>query len=259
MSQNKTITWQKILFELKSVAGNPFINIFGVAFPIFLACVIAQEIMGEVGDGQIAKEATTQVFLSLGTIIPMATVLMGYAVSHSLEIEKGISERMSLFGISLMETVLNRIISQLIYMAGSFFVFFTIGVLGGYILMPDAKGIIIYTVCIIVLTVLLFVLGHGISTLCRKFGLTYFIAMVTYFALMIFSGMMGISYDQFNKGMQMIAKLIPITCMNQSDFVKAWLGGSYNYGPIVQAFLFMMAVTGILLFLAIKRERRITS
>lgn len=259
MSQSKIITWRKIVFELQVIGSNPFINMFGVAFPLFLSCVICRSIAGEVGNTNLVQEATTQVFLSIGTIIPMATVLMGYAISHAIEIEKEISERMSLFGISLMETVLNRILAQLVYMAGCFLIYFTVGGMCGYILAPDIRGVVIYALCICVLTVILFVLGHGISTLCRKFGLTYFVAMVIYFAIMIFSGLMGISYEQLPKWMRAVSKLSPVTYMNQSDYVKAWLGNSYNFGPIVQAFLFLGALTGILLFLAERRERRISA
>ena len=254
MSDKKTVTWQKIFFELRMIASNPYINIFGVGFPIFLACMISKAAVGEIPDARMVKEATTQIFLGMGTIIIMATVLMGYAVSRSMEIEKGISERMSLFGIAPMEIVLNRICAQLIFIAGSFLLFFTVGGLCGYIMAPRLSGVILYVVCMVVFTIILFSLGHGVASLCRKYGLTYMVSMTLYFAIMVLSGMMGMSYDQFPKALKAVAKLLPTTYINDSDYVKAWLGNSYNLWPIVQAFLFMAAASGIVLFVAVKRR-----
>lgn len=254
MRKNRIVSWRKILFELRMIAGNPFTNFFGVGFPIFLACIIARSVVEEIPDTGMAQQATTVIFLSLGAIIPLATVLMGYAVSRSVEIEKGISERMYLFGISPMETVLNRILAQLVFMIGAFAVYFTVAVGGGFLLAPNWTGVVIYVLCMLALTILLFALGHGIAGICRKYGLTYMVAMMIYFAIMVLSGMMGIENSKFPAPMRVVSRLLPTTFLNHTDFVSAWLGKSYNPGPLLQAFLFMMAFSGIVLFCAVKRE-----
>ena len=101
----------------------------------------------------------------------------------------------------------------------------------------------------------MFVLSHGIATLCRNFELTFFVAMFLYFVIMILSGMMGITYENLPKGMRGVAKLIPITYVNK-DFIKVWKGESYQFGPFVQAFFFTFAVSILILALAVKREER---
>ena len=254
MKKNKIVSLRKILFELRMIASNPFINFFGVGFPIFLAFLIARSAIGEITDAGMAKEATTLIFLSLGSIIPLATVLMGYAVSRSIEIEKGISERMYLFGISSMEIVLNRILAQLVFMMGAFTIYFAVAVGGGFLLAPNWSGVIIYVLCMLTLTILLFALGHGIAGICRKYGLTYMVSMIVYFAIMVLSGMMGIQNSKFPVPVRVVSKLLPTTFLNNTDFVSAWLGKSYNPAPILQSFLFMMAFSGIVLFCAVKRE-----
>lgn len=62
---------------------------------------------------------------------------------------------------------------------------------------------------------------------------------------------MGISYQDLPKWVQSAAKLLPVTYINR-DFYKIWTGETYNYIPMLQSYLFLGAVSGILLFLALR-------
>jgi len=77
--------------------------------------------------------------------------------------------------------------------------------------------------------------------------------MLTYFAFMILGGMMGIPYDSLPEWAKFLAKLLPVTYVNK-DFYKIWIGDPYNFMPMVQSFLFLTAVAGILLLFAGKRK-----
>lgn len=66
---------------------------------------------------------------------------------------------------------------------------------------------------------------------------------------------MGITYENMPTGMQQVAKLLPITYINR-DFYTVWTGESYNFIPMLQSYLLLGAVAGILLFIAVKSTSR---
>ena len=70
-----------------------------------------------------------------------------------------------------------------------------------------------------------------------------------------YGGMMGISYDQMSKGMQTVAKMLPMTYISR-DFVTVWTGKNYNFMPMIQSYLFLAAIAGILLFIVWKKTER---
>lgn len=253
--RGKILSLQMISFELRNTTGNPYVHIFGVAFPMLLVCIISRAIASEITDATILSMVVTSLFLGIGAIIPMATVLMGYGVSRAQELEKGIPQRMELFGIKAQVSLCNRAVSEGIFILFAFTLYFIFGYLFMDIKAPTVTGALLYVVCILVLSIILFCLAHAIATIFKKFGVTYCITMLLYFAIMIFSGMMGISYDSMPSSMQAVAKLLPTMYIN-NDFYTVWTGESYNFMPMVQSYLFLAAVAGILLFVAVKRTAR---
>lgn len=251
----RMVTWQKIVFELRVIMGNPFIYAFGFGLPVLLSIVLVKSITAGITDSDMIRSIATQTFLGVGTIIPMATILMGYSLEYVQEIEQGTTERMALFGITVKETIANRILAELFYVAVAFVLYFGIGTVITGISMPTIGGFLIYAGTLLLIGVNMFILGHGIATLCRKFGLTFFVTMSLYFAIMIVSGLMGVPYDSLPKGIRAVARLIPMTHINDG-FLKVWEGEAYNFAPLVQSFLFVIALSVIFLFLTVRREER---
>lgn len=70
--------------------------------------------------------------------------------------------------------------------------------------------------------------------------------MTIYFGIIMMSGMFGIRYEDLPAGLQKIALLLPTTFIAK-DFINFWQGGSYNFAPIVQAFIFTISVSVIFL------------
>ena len=66
---------------------------------------------------------------------------------------------------------------------------------------------------------------------------------------------MGISYDNLSAPLQAVARLLPMTYFSR-DFYILWSGDSYNFAPMLQAYLFLGAAAGILLFFAARGGRR---
>ena len=106
--RKRTISLQMILFEFRKTIGNPYVHIFGVGMPVLMMIVITRVVGMEVPEGEMRSQMVTAVFLGIGALIPLATVLMGYAVSHAQELEKGIPQRMELFGIRPLVSLCSR-------------------------------------------------------------------------------------------------------------------------------------------------------
>lgn len=248
----KLISSQMILFELRKVIGNPYIHIFGVGLPVFMGILVTKIAESELPDKTLLPMIATSIYLGIGTLIPMATLLMGYAVSYAQELDKGIPERMRLFGIKDSISFCNRAVSDMIFIFFAFVIYFLTGCIFTKIKQPAVSGFISYMLCILLLSIILLALGHGIACICRGFGRTYCVSMIIYFAFMILCGMMGFSMEDLPKWAQGLAKLLPMTYINK-DFYEIWTGGDYNYMPMVQSYLFLGAAAGILLFVSWKR------
>ncbi len=249
------ISGQMLLFEFRSIMGNPYVHIFGMGMPVMMVIVICRVATSQIPDEAMLAEAITAIFLGIGTLIPMATVLVGYGVARARDLERGIPLRMELFGIRTGVTLCNNALAELVYMLIAFGIYFAVGfgVLG--VEQPQIRGIISYLGCILALSAIMFSLAYAISSFLKKFGSTYCVTMFLYFGLMIFGGMMGITYDNMPEGMRVIAQLLPITYINR-DFYMVWKGDSYNFVPMLQSFLFWGAGTGILLFIVLKKTSR---
>lgn len=253
--KRKLISVQMIQFELRNTVGNPYVNIFGIGLPILLVYTISRVLVSEISDASILSMALTSLFLGIGAIVPMATVLIGYSASRAQEIEKEIPQRMELFGIKAKESICNKAVAEVIFILFAFTIYFTFGFLCMNIKTPTVSGALLYAACIFILSVIMFCIAHAIATIFKKFGITYCITMLLYFAIMLLSGMMGVTYENMSSGMQAVAKLLPTTYINK-DFYTVWAGESYNFMPMVQGYLLFAAIAGILLFIALKRTAR---
>lgn len=255
MKTKNRISWDMILYEIRNILGNPFIYIFGLGLPIFMSLMMSKVVTQGMTDTGIIRQVTTTVFLGNGLIIPMATMLIGYSAVYSQEIEKGIPLRMRLFGFSENYILINRMIAEFLFMTVALFLYFMSNLLFLPLAVPTKNGLFLYLLCVYVFGMLLFLLAHAVSGLIRKFGPTYAVTMLLYFVMMIFGGLMGMSYQSMPKLMQAVARMIPVTYITR-DFYEVWCGEAYNCVPMLQSYLFFAAVSGILLFVCIYKQRR---
>lgn len=253
-SGDKRSMLQMVGFEFRKVIGNPYVHIFGVGMPVLMMIIITRVITGEVAEETLLSSMKTSVFLGIGTLIPMASIFMGYGISNAQELEKGIPQRMELFGIKTGVTLFSRILSELIFMSAAFCVYFAVGYVLGDYSTPRAAGAILYVVCILGLSVILFCLAHAISSMLRRFSLTYCVTMLLYFGFMILGGMMGITYDNMPSAVQAAARMLPVTYINR-DFYLVWSGERYNFIPMLQSYLLFGALAGILMFFSARRRK----
>lgn len=250
----KLLSWSMISFEMRNVMGNPFTHIFGIGMPTLMLVIISVAVTRQMSDSKMISMVCTSLFLAIGSLIPLATVLMGYSVSQAQELEKEIPQRMVLFGIKTKVTLVNRAVSELIFMLIAFFIYSVFSVLFLKLEKPTASGVLFYSLCELFLALICFVMAHAIANFFRRFGSTYCVTMLLYFAFMLFGGNMGIDYESMPDGMQAVARLLPVTYISR-DFEAVWVGESYDFMPLVQSFLFLSALSGVMLFISLKRNK----
>lgn len=245
-----------IKYELRNLSGNIFTLIFGVIFPIFLT-IFFGKVMSSKVPAEMKDLFITNVFITSSLIIPLATILVGYSTVFSQELEKNIPLRFRLFGYKEITLLVSKICANLIFITVSFVAYTAVICLVMNIKKPTLSSAIIYIVSLYLLAIILFILSHGIALFFKKFGPTFGVTMSLYFGIMIIGGMFGIQAKDFSDPLKAIAYTIPFTYIS-GDFIEFWQGGSYNFVPYIQSFIFFGAVSCIILFIAIQHNSRRT-
>lgn len=257
MSKKKSI-WSLTKYELRNMAGTPWMYIFGVIMPIGFSLLFSTIGMSQAGGaGQNVKEFTsTAICISVGMMIPLASILVSCAVQTAQEIEKKIPLRMRLFGFTESKILIARGLAELVIATLSMMLYWGVNGVALPLQRPTAGAVLAWLFCFYLFSVILYCMAYGLAGLLKKFGITYGVTMILYFAIMMLSGMMGLQTSNLPKGLQMISNLIPTTYVT-NDFISFWQGGDYNWMPLVQSFLFFGAVSGINLFIALYKSKRI--
>lgn len=240
-----------VFYEIRNIIGNPFTTFFGMAFPTIMLFIITRAVSAEVPEAMVS-EANASVFITMSMMVPMAVILIGYASNYSQELEQEIPMRMKLFGITEGTMVAAKMTAQMIVVTVGLLVYTVIAFIGLDMDKPTWRAALILIVCLYLSCVIFFAFAHGIAGMLKKFGPTFVCTMTMYFGIMMLCGMMGVRYEQLPKALQYVADLLPMRYIG-NDFIRFWTGGSYNFVPLIQSFLFMGAVTGSLLLISVRK------
>lgn len=245
-------------YELKNMAGSPWMYIFGILMPIALSILFSKIGMSEAGAEMKEMHAftCTAITLSIGMMIPLASILVACAVSTAQEMEKKIPLRMKLFGFTEYKIFLARGLAELVLVTLSMLLYWGINALVLPLQTPTAAALAAWLFCFYLFSIILYMMAYGLAGLFQKFGITYGITMLLYFAIILLSGMMGLQTSQLPTALQAVSNLLPTSYIT-NDFIGFWQGGTYNCMPLIQSFLFLGAVSGILLFIALYKSKRI--
>jgi ABC-2 type transport system permease protein len=246
MSRNK-LSWKLIKYEILNITGNIITIIFGVIFPIGMTLLFSFALEGA---GIPRQELHTMLFLTMAMIIPSATMLMGYGVTLATEIESGAKQRFELFGFSEKTILSAKLIAYMIFLVASFLLYCLVLGLAIDISVPSAWAVITFVIFFFVYGAILFILGHGIATLCGRFGTTFGIVMGIYFALMILGGNMGIMPNELPAGIKQIAMGLPLYYF-AIDFQSFWSGQSFNFLPFVLSTVGFFVISALVAFLGV--------
>lgn len=251
----KKLNWYLINYELRNIIGNIFVIFFGIFFPIIMSALFSVMLKSQIPENMYS-EAVTGLFLTMSLVIPMAVLLIGYAANYSQELEKDVPLRLNLFGFSEKTMLFAKMVSYLIFTTAAFVIYAIVDFIMLDLQAPKISSAIIFILSLYALSVIFFMLAHGLATIFRKFGPTYAVCMFLYFGFMILCGMMGITVDQLPSGAKAVAKVFPMSYIS-SDFINFWQGGEYNFAPLVQSFLFFGAVSAIILIFSIRKNQRV--
>lgn len=243
-----------IMYEIRNVLGNPFVYIFGIFLPVIMLFIITEVAETEVSPA-LVSEVKTAIFITISIIIPMAVVLLGYSSLYSQELQDEIPLRMELFGFPARTTFLAKVIAQFVVMTSGLVIYAIVAYSALDLQKPKWSSALVLIISLYLSAVIFFVLAHGTAVIFQKFGPTYAVMMSLYFGIMILCGMMGVRIEQLPKLAQEMAKFLPMSYIS-SDFIEFWTDGSYNFAPLIQSFLFLGAVSGIVLILALRKEKR---
>lgn len=252
IKMKRSVNRRLLIYELLNILGNPFTTFFGIVFPILMLMLITKAAAAEVPESMV-PEVNTAIFISMSMLIPMAILLIGYAATYSQELEKGIPLRLKLFGLSENTVLISRMIAQLLMVTGGLIVYTIVAYVGLDMLVPKPSSAVCLILCLFFMGVVFIIFSHGVANLVRKFGPAYAITMAVYFMFMMLCGMMGIKTEQLPKILRSVSRMLPMSYVG-NEFIDFWQGGSYNFMPLVQSFLFVGAVSGIILIIS-RRKR----
>lgn len=248
----KKCSMTMVIYELRNINGNFMPHFFGIVFPN-LMCLLLSKTVGSQVPEEMRQEAVTSIMLTMTLVIPMAIMLIGYGALYSLEIEKEIPLRMRLFGFGEKCEVTAKIVSHFILMTIAFLIFAIFQAAVMKVQRPAPLSLVCLLASLYLTGGIFLVIAHALANILRKFSLTFGVVMSLYFVMMILTGMMGMRTDQLPEALQKVAKTLPMTYIS-NDFIDFWQGGSYNFMPLIQSFLFLGAVAGILLYLSRMRN-----
>lgn len=201
------------------------------------------------------QQAITKLVISCSTIIPMASVLVGYAATFSQDLEKNAPLRFKLFGYKEREIFISKLIAELILVTISLILYFVVDYFTLKYELPNFGAAIILTITIYILTIIFFVFAHGIALLFKKFAPTFSVTMIIYFGMMILSGLFGVEPDNFPKLIRNLAYCFPTTYI-KVDFYCLWKGDSYNAAPFIQSIIFSAVVSVLVIMYAFYKNNR---
>ncbi|WOO34557.1 ABC transporter permease [Anaerocolumna sp. AGMB13020] len=251
----KRLNWYLISYELRNIIGNIFVIFFGVFFPIIMSALFSVMLKSQIPENMYS-ETVTGLFITMSMIIPMAVLLIGYAANYSQELEKDVPLRLNLFGFTEKTMLLAKMVSYLIFTTAAFIIYAIVDLFILDLQTPKISSAVFFVLSLYALSIIFFMLAHGLATILRKFGPTYAVCMFLYFGFMILCGMMGITVDQLPSGVKTVAKVFPMSYIS-SDFITFWQGGEYNFAPFVQSLLFFGAVSAIILIFSIRKNQRV--
>lgn len=223
------------VLELKNVFGNFIGLFFGLVFPILLANILIFSRKNDV-PVEYVTDFKTGIFLTLIGIIPISLALVGFPALFAQETEKGVTKRMVLFGYTIDKQLIYKVLANLVVIVLALLVyFFAVGWANG-INKPSGYSLFVLLSGLLVISIDFYLITFSITWWLKKFGRVYGVTMILYFAIMILTGMFGVTPDKFGTVIETIAKAIPITLLNEL-MIKNWTATSYSTGNYLYVLL----------------------
>ena len=253
--KTKSCNKKLIIYEIRNAIGNPFIAFFGIVFPVMMLMIITFSLRKQVPSSMI-RETNTGVFITMSLIIPMAVILLGHSANYSQELEKEIPVRIAAVWLSQNSIMLAKIIAQTITLTAGL-IFYSVF---SYILVdlqsPKFSSALCLIGCLYLLGIFFFLFAHGLSNIFKKFGpyvYDKYVCLLWEHDSLRYDGHTDRTASQSAEA----CGIFPSNELHQQCFIEFWQGGSYNFGPMIQAFLFFGALCGLLVIYSNYKNRRV--
>lgn len=250
----KKCTLKMVLYELRNLNGNLMPHFFGIIFPN-LMCMLLPRTVASGLPADIQQKVTDSIMLSMAIVIPMSIMFLGYGAVYAQEVERGIPLRMRLFGFEEKSVIMAKVFAHLILLTIAFVIFAVFQMAVTKVSAPAVSSFLCLVISLYLIGVILLVISHALANLFKKFSIVFGVEMGIYFLMIILCGMMGIKTSALPNVMQKIAAAFPMTYI-ANEFADFWQGGTYQFMPFIQSFLFMGAIAGILLLFSIYKDKR---
>lgn len=243
-----------VLYELRNLNGNLMPHFFGIIFPN-LMCMLLPRAVASGLPADIQQKVTDSIMLSMAIVIPMSIMFLGYGAVYAQEVERGIPLRMRLFGFEEKSAIMAKVFAHLILLTIAFVIFAFFQMAVTKVSAPAVSSFLCLVISLYLIGVILLVISHALANLFKKFSIVFGVEMGIYFLMIILCGMMGIKTSALPNVMQKIAAAFPMTYI-ANEFADFWQGGTYQFMPFIQSFLFMGAIAGILLLFSLYKDKR---
>ena len=250
----KKCTLKMVLYELRNLNGNLMPHFFGIIFPN-LMCMLLPRAVASGLPADIQQKVTDSIMLSMAIVIPMSIMFLGYGAVYAQEVERGIPLRMRLFGFEEKSAIMAKVFAHLILLTIAFVIFAVFQMAVTKVSAPAVSSFLCLVISLYLIGVILLVISHALANLFKKFSIVFGVEMGIYFLMIILCGMMGIKTSALPNVMQKIAAAFPMTYI-ANEFADFWQGGTYQFMPFIQSFLFMGAIAGILLLFSLHKDKR---
>ncbi|MCI8936331.1 MAG: ABC transporter permease [Lachnospiraceae bacterium] len=250
----KKCTLKMVLYELRNLNGNLMPHFFGIIFPN-LMCMLLPRAVASGLPADIQQKVTDSIMLSMAIVIPMSIMFLGYGAVYAQEVERGIPLRMRLFGFEEKSAIMAKVFAHLILLTIAFVIFAVFQMAVTKVSAPAVSSFLCLVISLYLIGVILLVISHALANLFKKFSIVFGVEMGIYFLMIILCGMMGIKTSALPNVMQKIAAAFPMTYI-ANEFADFWQGGTYQFMPFIQSFLFMGAIAGILLLFSLYKDKR---
>lgn len=247
-------TMKMVLYELRNLNGNLMPHFFGIVFPNIMCLLLPRAVASGLPE-EIQQTVTTSIVLSMSIVIPMSIMFLGYGAVYAQEVERGIPLRMRLFGYEEKSAIMAKVFAHLILLTISFLIFAIFQIVVTKVPAPVFSSFFCLAVSLYLIGIIFLVISHALANLLKKFSVVFGVEMGIYFLIMILCGMMGLKTSALPTALQKIAGTLPMTYI-ANEFADFWQGGTYQFMPFIQSFLFLGAIAGILLLFSLYKDKR---
>ncbi|MGX7144418.1 ABC transporter permease [Facklamia languida] len=240
-------------YEMKLVLTNYSCLFFGLVFPLLMGALVVMMLNVQVPE-PFREPAKQSVLFTMNIISPLSIFLIGHATITAKDMEEGVYDRLELFSIKQFTLARYKFLAYFLFFLVCNLIYFTVMV-WVFDIPASVIEILRHLGYVTLLNIGCFFIAYAICLFTKKYSISFAITMAIYFAIMIFSGMMGIRVEDMPEGLQKIVSILPTSHFSSYDYLKEIQTGTINASFLI-GLLVLVGLSMALMALAIFKQRR---